>query len=435
MKRVLVIAYYFPPMGLSGIQRTVKFVKYLGQYGWRPTVVTIMPHAYFAFDDSFESELEGNGVEVWRTPPGGIFSVMGKRRTVSLRNERLRKFLNRLSQFFFVPDNKVGWRDQVMKFLAARDMSQYDVIYATAPPFTDLLIGLDLKRRYGLPLVVDFRDAWVEYPYHVYWTSWHRRRHQELERGVVAGADAVITTNGHVRGLLLGRQSDPAVAERVHVITQGYDATDFAEAGNEAAAAAGVTMAPDHVNFVYTGIFYEDRDPLVLFRALVSLKLRRPDVYRRLRFYMVGYVQEEYQQQGERMGIADRIVYCGYVEHAVSVAWVKKADVLWFNIGSQLRGFQTVSPGKAFEYLGSGKPIVAILPENEIREMLSGFDHTFIVEPDDHEQLAETLIDLAERHERGELPRGDMERIARYDRRRLTGDLVSIFEKIIPTRS
>lgn len=435
MNHVLVIAYYFPPMGFSGIQRTLKFVKYLPEYGWHPTVLTVTPHAYYAFDDTFLEELAGRPVEIWRTQPGGIFSAVKKRRTVSLRNERLRKILNRVSQFFFIPDNKIGWRNQVRAFLADKDLSHYDMIFATAPPFTDHLIGAELKERYGIPLVVDFRDAWVEYPYHKYWTRWHRRRHEELERGVVNAADAVVTTNRYVRDLLLARQGPSEkeradVASRMHIITQGFDAADFEQA-------PGVSVGPVDrrmINFVYTGLFYEDRDPLVLYRALASIRGSRPELYGRMRFYMVGYVQEEYQEMARAMGVDDRIVYCGYVEHHVAVEWVKQADVLWFNIGAHHKGYETVSPGKAFEYLGSGKPIVAILPENQIREILSGFDHTFIVDPDDHERLAAVLVELTERHERGALPRGDREKIAQYDRRRLTGDLARIFENILTAR-
>lgn len=426
MKRVLVIAYYFPPMGFSGIQRTLKFVKYLPEHGWLPTVMTVTPHAYFAFDDTFLEEIAGLPVEIWRTGAGGVFSLVKERRTVSLKNERLRKMLNRVSQFFFIPDNKITWKKQVMEFLKGKDLSAFDMVYATAPPFTDHLIGLEIKRRYGLPLVVDFRDAWIEYPYHLYWTRWHRRRHESLERSVVAGADAVVVTNPHLRQLLLGRQTSGDAAGRIHVITQGYDPADFRSTAAEAVG----PLDPAKVNFVYTGIFYEDRDPMVLYQALALLKRSSPEVYARLVFYMVGYVQEEYQEMARVMGVADRIVYCGYVEHPTAVEWVKQADVVWFNIGAQHKGFETVSPGKAFEYLGSGKPIVALVPKNQIRDILSEFDHTYIVPPDDHQALARVLAELSRLHAEGRLPVADPEKIARYSRRRLTGNLAQLFDGI-----
>lgn len=135
------------------------------------------------------------------------------------------------------------------------------------------------------------------------------------------------------------------------------------------------------------------------------------------------------------MGVHDRIVYCGYVEHPVAVEWVKQADVVWFNIGAQHKGFETVSPGKAFEYLGSGKPIVAMLPQNQIRDILSAFDHTYIVDPNDHEGLARILVELARLHADGMLPVPDPGKIARYDRRSLTGTLAGIFNDILESNS
>lgn len=427
MRKVLIIAYYFPPMALSGIQRTLKFVKYLSEYGWEPTVVTVSPHAYFAFDDSFLKELEGRPVEIWRTNPAPVFKVVGNRRTISLSNERLRRTVNRISQLLFIPDNKIGWKDQAMAFLAGKDLSAFELVYATAPPFTDHLLGVELKQRYGLPLVIDFRDAWIEYPYHKYWTPWHKRRHLALEATVVRSADAIVTTNEHVKGLLAARYGAADAGRRTFVITQGFDAADFAGASRRHPE---VSVDPEEISFVYTGVFYEDRDPKLLYDALAELKRNRPDLYGKMRFYMVGYVQEEYRQAAESIGVGDRFIYCGYVGHDVAIAWLMAVDVAWFNIGARASGQETVSPGKAFEYLGSGKPILAIIPRNEIRDMLAGFDHATIVDPDDGPGLVAALARLAEQKRSGMLPRADLARIARYDRRVLTGRLAGIFDAV-----
>ncbi len=426
MRKVLIIAYYFPPMALSGIQRTLKFVKYLPEFGWEPTVVTVAPHAYFAFDDSFLEELKGKPVEIWRTDPSGVYKVMKERRTISLSNERLRRALNRLSQLLFIPDNKIGWRKEVSSFLAGRDLSEFDLVYATAPPFTDHLVGADIKRSHGLPLVIDFRDAWIEYPYNLYWTPWHKRRHLALEKEVVEAADAIVTTNEHVKGILARRHGASGAGQRTHVISQGFDAADFAPS----AARPAVNVDPAEVSFVYTGLFYEDRDPKPLYQALAELKRTRPELYGKLRFYMVGYVQEEYRQSAVELGVGDRFVYCGYVGHDEAIAWLMASDIAWFNIGARAAGHETVSPGKAFEYLGSRKPILAILPKNEIRDMLSTFDHATIVEPEDGPGLVAALTRLAELKLAGALPVADPERVGRYDRRSLTGRLAEIFASV-----
>ncbi len=423
MRNVLVIAYYFPPMGLSGIQRTLKFVKYLPEYGWRPTVLTISPHAYFAFDDTFLEELRGRDIEIWRTRPGGLFSFMGKRKTVSLSNEGARRLLNRVSQALFIPDNKIGWRKHALRFLEEKDMSRFHAVYATAPPFTDHILGADVKERYGLPLVVDFRDAWLEYPYHRYLTSRHRKRHEELERRVVTTADAAVTTNGFVRETLAKRY--PGAAGRIRVITQGYDADDFGGTPRDEER-----PDPEEVNFIYSGVFYEDRDPIMLYRALQRIRETNPAIYSRLRFYMVGYVQEEYRNAAEKMGVGERFVYCGYVDHDQAIRRLESVDVAWFNIGARDQGFQTVSPGKAFEYLGSGKPILGILPQNEIRTILASFGHTRLVDPEDDDALVRELLRFAEEKIKGTLPKGDMNAIARYDRRVLTGDLAELLGSV-----
>lgn len=427
MKQLLVIAYYFPPMGLSGVQRTLKFVKYLPEFGWQPTVLTVEPHAYFAFDDTLLHELDGKGIQIWRIEPAGIFSLFKGRKTVSLKNEGVRKVLNRLSQAFFIPDNKTGWGKQALQQLEKRDLGQFNAVFATAPPFTSHLLGGQLRHRHGIPLLLDYRDAWLEFPYHHYWTDWHRKKHQALEQRSLAAADAVIVTSSHIRRLLLQRYPNLQLDSRLSVLTQGYDSQDF----HQASPVQPLDSATMH--FVYTGIFYEDRDPQQLFRVLAQIKAQHPQVYQILAFHMVGYVQEEYRAIAEAMEVDDCCHYHGYVEHHESIRWIQRADVVWFNIGSRSQGFQTVSPGKAFEYLGSRKPILAILPENDIRTILESFHHAFIVNPEDDDTLRQTILHLADLKQQGRLPVGDAAAISRFDRRTLTGELANILHRISRT--
>lgn len=424
MKNVLVLAYYFPPFGLSGVQRTLKFVKYLPEYGWQPTIVTIEPHAYLAFDDSLMRELENCGVEVWRTGISGAFTAVRNQRTVQLTAERTRKALNRISQLVYIPDNKIGWKKRVLQLLSGRDLSSFNAVLSTAPPYSAHLAALDIKHRYGLPFVADFRDTWVGNPWHYYWTPFHRRLHEWQERRVVLGADALVATNPLTRSTWEKRYPDPATHQRMFVIEQGYDAVDFTGDAPEP------LFGKDILHLVYTGIFYEERHPLPLYRVLAALKQQFPEVYASIRFSMVGYVQEEYREEARRLGVDDIFLYHGYVQHEESVAWLRRADVLWLIMGEKGEQYATVSPGKTFEYLGSRKPVFAMTGECYTKTVLERFSHTFIAAPSDIERCVEILRRLVELKRRGELPQAAPEEVAPYDRKMLTGALASILDRI-----
>lgn len=157
-RRVLVVAYYFPPMGLSGVQRTLKFVKYLPQFGWLPTVLTVEPRGYFARDESLLQDLDGRDIRVVRTPAAGPGRFFAKKEVVSLPPERTRKFLSRISDAVFFPDNKIGWKKRAVAVaLALHSETPFDLVFTTAPPFTDFLIGSAIKKHIDRPLVFDYR--------------------------------------------------------------------------------------------------------------------------------------------------------------------------------------------------------------------------------------------------------------------------------------
>lgn len=424
MKKVLVLAYYFPPFGLSGVQRVLKFVKYLPDFGWQPTVVTTEPHAYPAFDESLMEELRQSGTEVWRTGAAGAFAVVNKARTIPLSTERVRKLLNRASQLVYVPDNKIGWKNKVLELLQEKDVSQFHAVLSTAPPFSAHRAGLEIKRRYGLPFLADFRDSWVGNPWHVYWTPLHRMLHERMERNVMYGADALITTNSFTRDTWHQRYNDDSLLQRMHVVEQGYDPDDFGET-----FATPANSNSNELRVVYTGLFYEERHPLPLYEVLYALKQRFPDVYRAVKFSLVGYVQEEYRAVAQRLGVEDRFEYVGYVEHNESVAWLAKANVLWMTMGEGGTRYATVSPGKTFEYLGSRRPIFAMAGECYTKAVLERFSHTFIVAPSNIDAGVDALVRLVELQRQGALPHATAEEVQPYSRKHLTGELSRILNQ------
>ncbi|MBK9248685.1 MAG: hypothetical protein IPM69_11355 [Ignavibacteria bacterium] len=145
MKKVLVLAYYFPPLGLSGVQRTLKFVKYLPLFGWEPTVITVGESGYYAKDDTLLAELDP-GIRIIRTHSMDANSIIKNKGTIAIPHEKIRKLLSRISDFILIPDSKIGWKKSTLKAaIALLSTEKFDVIYATAPPQTAFLIGADFK--------------------------------------------------------------------------------------------------------------------------------------------------------------------------------------------------------------------------------------------------------------------------------------------------
>lgn len=418
---MLVVAYYFPPMGLSGVQRVAKFVKYLPDFGWRPTVLTVEPGGYFAYDETLLREVEAAGVEIVRTPSWDPTRLFGRKRTVALPDESTRRRLSNLSQFFFVPDNKLGWLPHAVR--AGRRLLRaqaFDAVFSSAPPYTAHLVAARLARQSGRPLIADFRDDWVDNPRHVYPTRWHRRLHERLERRVVRASRRVTAINAHIRDALVRRNGGDAVARRISVLPQGFDPADF-----ERPAAP---RDPARMRLLYSGVFYDAQTPDVFLRALAAWLERRPGARDRVEAVFVGLVPEASRALAERLGLGGVVRYEGYLAHDEAVARLRSADALWMTIGRR-PGAEGISTSKLFEYFGAGKPILALVPEGAAREALAPHRAAVVVDPDDASAAAAALDDLFRRWEEDRLPRPDPEYVRRFDRRRLAGKLAALLSE------
>jgi len=181
-RRVLLIAYYFPPLGLSGVQRVTKFAKFLPDFGWDVSVLTVKPRSYFAYDESLLTDLDRDEITVHRTASLDPTRFFGSRR-IGMPPEGRRRLVSGISQTLFQPDNKIGWFPfAVREGKRLLHEHTHHVILASAPPYTAHLIGSKLSRETGLPLVLDYRDDWVDNPRHTYPTKWHRNKAVKQER-------------------------------------------------------------------------------------------------------------------------------------------------------------------------------------------------------------------------------------------------------------
>lgn len=419
-RRVLVIAYYFPPMGLSGVQRTLKFVKYLPQFGWKPTVLTVEPRGYFAHDESLLDELKGRDVAIIRTNAAGPGKAFAKKTTVNLPYEPLRKLLSCVSDTFFIPDNKIGWKHKAVRAaLAAHRSAPFDLIFATAPPFTDFLVGAALRRRTGKPLVLDYRDPWIEYPHKFYPTPLHKLRHSNLERRVLKTSSHILTTNRRVKELLIQRY-DFLGYHDVQILPQGFDPEDFQQVSE-----IGVVPRSGKMRVTYAGVFWEDRVPTYFLHALHALFQERPEWRQRIEALFMGKFRAENVKLVKKLGLSDAVTIVDYLPHRLCVNNLVASDVLWMIVGDDVG-----SPGKVYEYIGARKPILGCVPEGFLKQTILEAGG-IVTEPHDVVGIKRALEEFYRRYEAGTLqgPRPDV--VAKYDRIKLTAELVKVFEALM----
>jgi glycosyltransferase involved in cell wall biosynthesis len=429
MRKVLVVAYYFPPMGLSGVQRTLKFVKYLPLYGWQPTVLTVTPGSYFAYDSSLLKEIEPSQIRILRTDsidPTRFFKrgSIPDARIVKMPREWIRKTLNVGSQFLFIPDNKIGWKRKACKEagrLLARE--KFDLIFATAPPYTDFLIGQYLKKRYRLPLVLDYRDSWIDNPYHFYLTPIHRWLHYVLEKRVLRISDKVVTINRRIKELLLTRYPFLQYQD-VEIISQGFDPEDF--------DLNGVPPAPrgEKMRITYSGTFIDKRTPKYFLQALARLFYEQPGLREKIEACFLGCFREENLKQVRELGLQDVVKVMGYVDHSECVRNLLVSDVLWLIIGKG-SGEDMMSTGKLFEYLGARKPILGCVPAGVAKTTIEDSGAGIVVAPDDVAGIGSAVKLLYQKYESHTLAGPSEDYVEKFNRKRLTADLARTFELLV----
>ncbi len=420
-RRVLVLAYYFPPMGLSGVQRVAKFVKYLPEYGWNSTVITSHPRGYFAYDQSLTADISRPGIHVHRTSSWDPTRLFSKQKTIALPSESRRKWLSWASQAFFIPDNKIGWLGPG-KRLGGELLSvqAHDVILASAPPYTSLVLGGQLSRQFDIPLVVDYRDDWLGNPRHTYLTPVHRYLHRQLEARVLKQSAHVLSINAPILDSLVQRAQGYGVNTEFTVIPQGFDP--------ESLHCTTDGSVDQHVmRLTYTGVFYHAQSPDYFLRGLARMIEDFPEARAKVKAEFVGLIPMASLELADRLGLGRVVSYRGYQEHQKTMEFQGTADVLWMTIGDQPGG-DGISTGKLFEYMGTRKPILALIPDGTAAASLDRYGASWIVEPSDIGNIATTLADIFKLWSAKRLPWGNPSYVKRFDRRRLTRNLALILE-------
>ena len=438
MKRVLVVTYYWPPSGGSGVQRWVKFAKYLPQEGWQPVIYTPENPEYTAIDHTLEAEIP-HTVEIIRRPitePYNLYrKLMGKGASTDMKtltagasggavteiSSGKKSFKQRLSLWIrgnlFVPDPRVGWVKPSVRFLK-KYLAEHpvDVIVTTGPPHSMHLIGQRLHKELGIPWIPDFRDPWSRMYYlkHLPMSARTWRRLRSMEQSVLDDCSTVLAVTPLVQEEFQAQTKTP-----VAMITNGFDGGDFEQA-----------VEPDgFFNVVHTGLFAADGNPLNLWKALGIKAWADADFKAALRLRLVGKVDSEVYAAIEEAGLKNNVIDLGYRDHLTAVREQLAATMLVLPLRNDPE-YRPILPGKLFEYLASRRPILGIGQEDGAMARVLADTGAGVTAGWDNLDAMRVFIDKAwEQFKAGGVPavEGD---IARFSRRSLTRELAALLERV-----
>ncbi|MCX5800935.1 MAG: glycosyltransferase family 4 protein [Candidatus Eisenbacteria bacterium] len=426
--KILMFAYFFPPLGGGGVQRTSKFVKYLPSFGWLPAVVTVNERAYWVKDNTLRDDVP-SGVDVVRTSAVSVFHLLrfvpggGSSGGEGQRSGALFSFLRKVSSFFLIPDQYVGWVP-----FAVSGARQYmrrhpvSVIYSTSSPDSSHLAALLTKRLCSKPWVADFRDPWTERLTFASPTRVHLRLHRFLEAAVLRNADRVVCTSEEIMRDFLNKY--PRLEPRkFHVITNGFDSEDF----------AGTVALATQFTISHTGILTGKRNAFGFLEGLRLFLEQRPDARPKMRVSFVGPRDSENEVKAEELNLLDVVSFRGSLPHRECVALQRSSQVLLLIEDDSPRGAM-IYPAKVFEYGASGRPILALLPEGAASRFVRELKAGTVCSPSDPLEISRAISSFFSAHEAGTPLNGIIDKglLAAYERRELTKQLARLlaaFEK------
>ncbi|MGB1210521.1 MAG: glycosyltransferase family 4 protein [Lacinutrix venerupis] len=372
-KKVLIITYYWPPAGGPGVQRWLKFVKYLPQYGIEPIVYCPSNPIYPQTDKSLLKEVP-NGITILKQPinePYKVANFFSKdSKTISkgiIPEEKKQTLMQKAMLFirgnFFIPDARKNWIKPSVRYLSTYIADfNIDTVITTGPPHSLHIIGLKLKKQLDINWIADFRDPWTTIGYHkqLKLTNVAANKHKKLEKEVLNTANTIIVTSEVTK-----KEFQDITSKQIEVITNGYDIE------KESDIVLDTQFTLSHI-----GSFLSKRNPEILWQSLHELIKEHQDFAKYFRLNLVGLVGEEIIKTIERYGLTNYVNNIGYVSHIESVKYQKKSQLLLLiEIDSQ--DTKAIIPGKLFEYLVSNRPIIAIGPtgsdvESIIKETKTG---------------------------------------------------------------
>lgn len=445
-RTVLMVLYFFPPIGGISTSRNIRNVEHLPRYGWRPVVVTPGNAAYGVEDPSLlalvdpsvevirTGSVEAGHVRAWLVHMASTLGLSrlhrllrrgaGSRRrgtgseTFSASTSREPDgLLFRIRRFVFFPDDEVGWLPFALRAALRRHRTEpVDAVYSTASPITSHLVAGLFKRRTGVPWVAEFRDPWLGTALSKPIPWLHRRIKARLERWIIRTADQVVFLAPSTARMY--QQRYPFMSN-FSVIPNGYDRS-------ESTARSREPEPGRRFRIVYTGLLFRPMELAVFLEGLDQLVTRRPELTEQLEVHFYGAVDPACREIADRAMASERlrrvVEFRGYVPRREAIQAVADADAALVLLGAG-PSMGVYIPGKLFDYLGQSQQILAIIPRGDAWDLLEELDWGIRAEPDPVE--VERAIELVMT---SPPPRRPADRDGRYDRVLLAGRLAETLD-------
>ncbi|MFV5695763.1 glycosyltransferase family 4 protein [Flavobacterium sp. LB3P122] len=419
-KKLLIITYYWPPAGGPGVQRWLKFVKYLPDFGIQPIVFIPENPTYPIVDENLIKEVSDTAIILKHKifEPYQLASFFSKNKTKKISsgiipNKKKQSLLDKTFLWIrgnlFIPDARVFWVKPSVSYLEKYILeNNIDTIVTSGPPHSLHLIGLELKQKLDLKWFADFRDPWTTIGYHksLRLSGYAAKKHKTLEQQVLNAADTIIVTSKTTKTEFQAITSKP-----IAVITNGYDIENVEK-----------QTLDTKFSLAHIGSFLSERNPLILWECFVELLDEIPDFKSHLDIKLIGAVSQEVLETLTQFGLNPYLNNLGYVSHAEAIAHQRKSQVLLL-IEIDSEDTKSIIPGKLFEYMVSNRPIIAIGPNgSDFAEIITETNTGVFFNYSEKVKLKSVILDFYNQFLEGKLEVNGVG-LQRYSRKNLTKEL------------
>uniref|UniRef100_UPI0032162661 glycosyltransferase family 4 protein n=1 Tax=uncultured Draconibacterium sp. TaxID=1573823 RepID=UPI0032162661 len=431
-KKVLIITYYWPPSGGPGVQRPLKFARYLPDFGWEPIILTVRNGEYPAIDESLEKDIPP-GCKVYKTKVAEP-SFLYRKFTGMKKNDKIpvanlaqknvswkKKLSNQIRLNLFVPDAKIGWIPYAFKQgKKIIEQEKPDIIFSTSPPPTVHLIAKKLAKWSGIKWVADFRDPWtnIHYLQNQPICSLSKNYNKMLEANVIEKCDKATCVSQNFVDLLTTTRKP-----KFNIITNGFDhETDT----------VSTEKSNDKFTMLYIGGLTWNRYFKSFFVLLIELIQNNILPKNNIKLVFTGSIEKTIKEEIEQLFTNHNIVeFNDYIPHTEAVTQMKKADLLLLFL-EKVKGYEGHIPGKIFEYISTHNQILGIgNTKGESSAILNETKTGKLCNPENSEEIKQELIKAYTNWEKGIIPNVEVELIDSYSRKKLTKKLAKLFESML----